>query len=148
MKKQKQILSQHKPAELNVCHSTFGICFQKDLNVRCGDVSLLILVPPNSRPAVSFVFFYNVQQLAFGHRDGALVMACRMRKAHGMREEKREERTDSTKEEASEETCSCHKTGKMNKMSFLRCLNKRLTSACSTIQGEDDRAKDANKATQ
>lgn len=63
-------------AELNVCHSTFGICFQKDLDVGRGNVSLLVLVPANSRPAVSFVLLYDVQQLALCHGDGALVMTC------------------------------------------------------------------------
>lgn len=63
-------------SELNVCHSTFGICFQKDLDVGCGDVSLLVLVPAHSCPAVSFVFFYDVQQLSLCHGDSALIMTC------------------------------------------------------------------------
>lgn len=62
-------------AELNVCHSTFGICLQEHLDVGRGHVSLLVLIPAHSRPAVAFVFFYDVQQLALRHRDGAFIMA-------------------------------------------------------------------------
>lgn len=60
--------------KLNVCHSTFGVCFQKDLDVGGGHVSLLVLVPPHPRPAVSFVLLDDVQQLALRHGDGALVV--------------------------------------------------------------------------
>lgn len=67
-------------AELNVCHSTFGICFQEDLDIGGGDVSLLVLVPAHSRPAVSFVFFYDVQELAFCHGDGAFVVTFERRR--------------------------------------------------------------------
>lgn len=74
-------------SELNVCHSTFGICFQKDLDVGCGDVSLLVLVPAHSCPAVSFVLFYDVQQLALRHGDGALVMTCERRGRKNKRED-------------------------------------------------------------
>lgn len=61
-------------AELNVRHSTFGICLQEHLHVGRGDVSLLVFVPAHPRPAVAFVFFYDVQQLALRHGDGAFIM--------------------------------------------------------------------------
>lgn len=64
-------------AKLNVCHSTFGICFQEDLNIRGGDVSFLVLVSAHSCPAVSFVFFYDVQELAFRHGDGAFIVTLK-----------------------------------------------------------------------
>lgn len=66
-------------AELNVCHSTFGICLQEDLDVGCGDVSLLVLIPAHSCPAVAFVFFYDIQQLALCHGNSAFVMTCNRR---------------------------------------------------------------------
>lgn len=64
-------------AELNVRHSTFGICLQEDLDVGRGDVSLLVFIPAHPRPAVAFVFFYDVQQLTLRHGDGAFIMAWR-----------------------------------------------------------------------
>lgn len=64
-------------AELNVCHSTFGICFQEDLNIGCGDVSFLLLIPSDSCPAVSFVFFNDIQQLALRYGDSAFIMTCK-----------------------------------------------------------------------
>lgn len=65
---------------LNVCHSTFGICFQEDLNIGGGNISLLILVPAHSRPAISFVFFYDVQELALCHGNGAFVVTLERRR--------------------------------------------------------------------
>lgn len=67
-------------AKLNVCHSTFGICFQEDLNIGGGDVSFLVLVSAHSCPAVSFVFFYDVQDLAFCHGDGAFIVTLKRRR--------------------------------------------------------------------
>lgn len=66
-------------AELNVCHSTFGICFQEDLDIGCRDISFLLLIPSDSCPAISFVFFYDVQQLALCYGDSAFVMTCERR---------------------------------------------------------------------
>lgn len=70
-------------AELNVCHSTFGICFQEDLNIGCGDVSFFLFIPSDSCPAVSFVFFDDIQQLALRYRDSAFIMTCE-RKTQGI----------------------------------------------------------------
>lgn len=63
-------------AELNVRHSTFGICLQEDLDIGRGDVSLLVFVPAHPRPAVAFVFLYDVQQLPLRHSDGAFIVTC------------------------------------------------------------------------
>lgn len=52
----------------------FGICVEKDLDVRCGYVSLFILIPAHPRPPVTLILLDDIQQLPLGHGNGAFVL--------------------------------------------------------------------------
>ncbi|KAF4072503.1 hypothetical protein AMELA_G00263800 [Ameiurus melas] len=65
---------QVKLCGLNIGHGTFGVGVKAELDVGRGHVSLLVLVPAHTSPAVTFILLNHVQHLAFCHRDGALVL--------------------------------------------------------------------------
>lgn len=59
---------------LNIGHSTFGIFVQIDFNIGRGDIALLIFVPPDPRPPVPFVLFYDIEHLSFCYRDCSFIL--------------------------------------------------------------------------
>lgn len=59
---------------LNISHSTFGIFVQIDFNIRRRDIALLILVPSDSCPPITFVFFYYIEQFSFCYRNCSFIL--------------------------------------------------------------------------